>query len=160
MENLGSHSLSSNGAQMRGNAPAKIDAQGRIKIPTAHRKVLDQHYSDEFYITSWDGKKAQIYPMEEWLLVEAKVGQMPKALPQRQRFELITSYYGQAATLDKQGRLPIPAILRSSAEIDGEVVVIGRQNYLEVWNHEKCLAELISAPLSEEDMMVLAERGL
>ena len=32
---------------LRGNSPAKIDAQGRVKIPTAHRKILAEEFGSD-----------------------------------------------------------------------------------------------------------------
>ena len=39
--------------------------------------------------------------------------------------------------MDQQGRILIHPFLRDKAEIDGEVAVLGQQNYLEVWNRAR-----------------------
>jgi DNA-binding transcriptional regulator/RsmH inhibitor MraZ len=53
----------------------------------------------------------------------------------------------------------IPALLREKAAMSGEVVVAGRIDYLEVWNHERFAARLEAEPLSDDDLRALAERG-
>ena len=50
--------------------------------------------------------------------------------------------------------------LRDSALMIGEVDVIGKQDYLEVWNHERFLARLARDPFSDEDARALSEFGI
>jgi len=74
----------------------------------------------------------------------------------------VTSYYGQMAEMDNQGRLLIPQLLRESAKVDGkeaaDVVVFGKMTFLEVANREGFEAEM--KPLSLEDQAALADLGL
>jgi MraZ protein len=145
---------------LRGNSPAKVDAQGRIKIPTSHRKVLEEAYGPEFFVTSLDGRCVLIYPLSEWEQLEAKLLEPPKMQPEKQKFLRNTSYYGQVASMDKQGRIMIQPHLREAASIDGEVAVMGYLNYLEVWDHEKFLQKLESDPYTDEDAAALAGLGI
>ena len=46
-----------------GHAPAKVDDKGRLKIPAEFRKIIEQKFGPECFITSEDGQKALIYPM-------------------------------------------------------------------------------------------------
>ena len=50
----------------RGNNPAKVDDKGRLKIPSAFKALLDAANVTELYITSTDGRKAEIWPLPEW----------------------------------------------------------------------------------------------
>jgi DNA-binding transcriptional regulator/RsmH inhibitor MraZ len=50
--------------------------------------------------------------------------------------------------------------LRESAQTTGEVDVLGQQVYLEVWNHERFLARLLSDPFTDADARALAEFGI
>ena len=54
----------------------------------------------------------------------------------------------------------IPARLRESATIVGEVDVFGQFNYLEVWNHERFVAKLQREPFTDEDARALSDLGL
>ena len=144
----------------RGNSPAKIDSQGRLKIPAAHRSLLEQEYGRELYVTSLTGANVLIYPLREWELIEDKLLEPPKMQPAKMRFVRNTAYYGQLATLDRQGRVVIQAHLREAASVAGEVAVIGYLNYLEVWNHEHFQELLRSRPYSDDDAVALAELGL
>jgi DNA-binding transcriptional regulator/RsmH inhibitor MraZ len=50
--------------------------------------------------------------------------------------------------------------LRDSALMNGEVDVLGQQNYLEVWNHERFVARLISEPFTDDDAKALSGFGI
>ncbi len=144
----------------RGNFPAKMDAQGRIKVPTAHRRTLDD-YGPEVYVTSLDGSSVRIYPLEEWEKIEAKMLEPPKMLPGKVKFLRNTSYYGQLSTRDKQGRISVQPHLRSKAEVEREeVAVIGQLNFLEVWNRGRFESQLETDPFTERDAQALAELGI
>ncbi len=144
---------------LRGNSPAKVDAQGRLKVPTSHRRVLES-YGTEFFVTSRTGRNVQIYPLSEWERIEAKLMEPPRMDPAKLKFLRNTSYYGQVATMDNQGRILIQPHLREAAEINGEVSVMGQVNFLEVWNHAK-LAELVrSEPYTTQDEEALANLGI
>lgn len=144
----------------RGNHPARVDDKGRLKLPAEFKRRVDESYGPQFYITSKDGKRAEIYPIREWELVEAKLAEIPNMNPAKKKFLDVTNYYGQMAELDAQGRLTLPLILRESAKVTAEVVVLGSQTYLEVVNHDDFKAEMVKAPLSMQDMAALAEFGL
>ncbi len=144
----------------RGNFPAKLDAQGRIKIPTAHRKILED-FGAEVYVTSLDGESVRIYPMHEWEKIEAKLLEPPKMLPGKVKFMRNTSYYGQVSSMDKQGRVSVQPHLREKAGVDQEeVAVMGQLNYLEVWNKERFQRLLDTDPYTERDAHSLAELGI
>jgi protein-disulfide isomerase-like protein with CxxC motif len=42
----------------------------------------------------------------------------------------------------------------------GEVDVLGQQNFLEVWNHDRFLARLAGEPYGEHDARALSEFGI
>lgn len=144
----------------RGNHPARVDEKGRLKVPADFKKRVDEIYGPQFFITSKDGKRAEVYPLKEWEAIEAKLAQIPSMNPAKKKFLDVTNYYGQMAEMDAQGRLLIPQLLRETAKVMGEVVVLGTQTFLEVVNHDMFKAELEVAPLTEEDQAALADLGL
>jgi MraZ protein len=144
----------------RGNHPARVDEKGRLKVPADFKRRVDEVYGPQFFITSKDGKRAEVYPLKEWEAIEAKLAQIPSMNPAKKKFLDVTNYYGQMAEMDAQGRLLIPQLLRETAKVMGEVVVLGTQTFLEVVNHDMFKAELDMAPLTEEDQAALADLGL
>ena len=145
---------------LRGNAPAKIDDRGRLKVPSAFRAVIQQEYGRELFVTSLSGESVRIYPMPVWLEVEQRVAKMPSTLPARMKFLDRVNFFGAIAELDEQGRVLIQPRLRESAQMTGEVDVLGQQTFLDVWNHERFIARLSRDPFTDEDGKALADFGI
>jgi MraZ protein len=145
---------------LRGNCPAKIDAKGRLKIPTVFRRHFEDQYGREFFVTSLTGEFARIYPMPIWVEIEKKLAAAPSMTPAVERYTKLVSYYGQSATSDEQGRILIHPLLRQSSGINGAVAVLGMQTFVDVWSQETFLSLLKQQPLSDEDKNVLASLGL
>jgi MraZ protein len=144
----------------RGNAPARIDDKGRLKVPNAFRSLLENKYGRELFLTSVSGEYVRIYPMPVWLEAEDKLGKMPSTHPSRLRFLDRVNYYGQPGEMDTQGRVLIPVRLRESATMIGDVDVLGHVAYLDVWNHDRLLSKLQREPYTDDDARALAEYGI
>jgi MraZ protein len=142
----------------RGNHPTRVDEKGRLKIPADFKRVIDERCGSQFFITSLDGERAQVWPMPEWLKVEEKIAAMTTVSKKKILDRL--NYYGQEAEMDAQGRVLIPQVLRESAKTVGDVVVFGKLNYLEVANHDQFRAKLDAEPMTAEDEAALAALGL
>ena len=145
---------------LRGNSPAKIDDKGRLKVPNGFRAVIQKDYGSELFVTSLTGQSVRIYPMPVWAEIERRLAQMPSTHPARQRYLDRVNYYGQVVEFDQQGRVLILTRLRESALMNGDVDVLGQQNYLEVWNHERFVARLIAEPFSDDDAKALSDFGI
>lgn len=144
---------------LRGNYPATVDGKGRLKIPAAFLAELSE-LGSEFYVTSENGDRAVIYPIKEWNRIEARLEQVPSHNEAKRKFLTRTNYYGQVVTLDKQGRLLIPAVLRESAQMQGEVDVLGYQKHLEVWNHARFVDHLNNSQITADDAKALDDLGI
>jgi MraZ protein len=147
-------------AVLRGNAPAKIDDKGRLKVPNGFRALLQEAHGRQVFVTSLSGDSVRIYPMPVWQGVEQKLAAMPSSHPARLRFLDRVNYFGQVAEIDVQGRVLIHARLRDGAGMTGEVDVFGQYDYLEVWNHERFLAKLQREPFTDDDARALSEFGI
>ncbi|HSM13523.1 MAG TPA: division/cell wall cluster transcriptional repressor MraZ [Thermoanaerobaculia bacterium] len=145
---------------LRGSTIATIDDKGRLKVPTDFRRLLEERYGPEFFVTSVTGEKALVYPLPVWEEVEGRLGQLPATDPVRQRFLERVSYFGAQLKLDGQGRLLMPAILRDRAAMAGEVVVTGQLDHLEIWNRERFEQRLEERPFTDDDFRALSERGI
>ena len=144
----------------RGNAPAKIDEKGRLKVPNVFRSVLESKYGRELFLTSLSGEYVRMFPLPVWLEIERKLGEMPSTHPSKLRYLDRVNYYGQVAELDVQGRVLIPVRLREAATMAGDVDVLGQYSWLDVWNHDRFLTKLQREPYTEEDARALSEFGI
>jgi MraZ protein len=144
----------------RGNHPTRVDDKGRLKVPAEFKRVIDEKYGQQFYITSLDGDVAQVYPFEEWERIEQKLAGLSSFNPTKKKFLERTNYWGQQVEMDGQGRLLIPQLLREAAQIKGEVAVVGYLNYLEVRNLEAYTKKIQQEKFTPEDEKTLDELGI
>jgi len=144
----------------RGNHPTRVDEKGRLKVPAEFKRVIDEKYSTQFYITSVDGKVGEIYPFEEWERIEQKLAGLSNYNPTKKKFLDRVNYWGQQVEMDGQGRLLIPQLLRDAAGIKGEVAVTGNLNRLLVRNLEAYRTEIAEQAFTSDDEKTLDELGI
>lgn len=145
---------------LRGNYTARIDAKGRLKVPTPFRRYIDEKHGVEFYVTSVTGDHVRLYALPEWESIEQRLALLPSMDPARRKFLDRTNYYGQQQTMDAHGRVLIHPLLRKSAGIAGDVVVLGYLTYLEVWELDKFQQRLAVDPYTEADEAAIARLGI
>jgi MraZ protein len=145
---------------LRGSSLAKLDEKGRLKLPAAFRALLEPKFGSEYFVTSLRGDSVRIYPMDVWLRVEERLGRASSLNPSVMRFKNAVNYFGQTSPMDGQGRILIHPLLRDRANVRGEVVVLGQQDFLEVWNRT-AFEELLQAdPLTDTDLGALSDLGI
>jgi MraZ protein len=140
----------------RGNHPAKVDEKGRLKLPAAFKQLVDAQHVTQFYVTSVDGKSAEIWPLPEWEKREEQLAESSTLDDSVRKYLNLTSYYGQQVEMDNQARILMPQILRGTAKLDAEVTVFGMRTYLEVHNREIFEKNLPANELTAEDRKAMA----
>jgi len=146
---------------LRGNHPARIDDKGRLKVPNSFRQIVEAQWGTELFVTSVTGEYVRVYPMGVWLEIERKLAEVPSTHPSKLRFLDRVNFFGQAVSMDRQGRVLVPQLLRESAAMLGEVNVLGQQNHLAVWNLKRLQDRLFKKePFTDEDGRLLAEYGI
>jgi MraZ protein len=144
---------------LRGNALAKVDGKGRLKLPAIFRSVIEPKYGNEFFVTSLRGESTRIYPMDVYARFEERLLQSSSVQPLVTKLRNALNYFGQRAVMDAQGRILIHPLLRDKTRLDGEVAVLGQQDYLEVWNRKDVEESLLNNPLTEDELVELANLG-
>lgn len=145
---------------LMGHSPAKVDEKGRLKIPAEFRKIIEQRYGADCFITSTDGERALVYPMPVWFDFQARLAKVPSTSQAKMKLLERLNYFGQTGTMDTQGRVLVPAVLRNVAGIAEDVVVIGNTDHLIVWNEERIQRRLTENPISAEDWKELELHGV
>jgi MraZ protein len=140
----------------RGNHPAKVDEKGRLKLPAAFKQLLDAQHVTQFYVTSSDGKSAEVWPLPEWEKREEQLAESSTMDDSVKKYLNLTSYYGQQVEVDNQARILLPQILRGTAKLDAEVTVFGMRTYLEVHNRTAFEQDLPANEMTVEDRRALA----
>jgi MraZ protein len=146
-----------------GNPKTKLDDRGRLKMPAEFKSFIERKYGKEFtsfYITSRDGKDAEIYPMPEWQQHLGKIFSMPKSLPARKKLLDRYNLYGDRAEMDPQGRLLIPEELRNAGLVNVEVKVSGEGSFLRVTSLQTLRESVSTNPLTPQEDDTLAGYGV
>ena len=130
--------------------PVRVDNKGRLKVPVSLLATLKE-FGTEFFITSEDGDSVRIYPRRVWTEIEKRLVALGSHNRHRQKLLTRAKYFGQTVVMDDQGRVLIPAVLRETARMKGEVDVLDYENYLEVWNHFRLMNNLKRQPITTQD---------
>jgi len=121
----------------RGRFHYRIDAKGRLSVPSKFREILSSHYTDErLIITNFD-QCLWAYPLLEWQELEKKVSNLPQFLDEVISLQRVFISAATECPVDKQGRILIPSSLREYAAIDNDVVIVGMTKRIEIWAKER-----------------------
>lgn len=109
-----------------------VDGKGRIIVPSKYREELGEN----FVVTKGFDDCLNLYPMKAWEAFAAKLGSLPTNKKGRdlQRFFLANA---SEVELDKQGRALIPGNLREWAGISKNVIFVGMNKNVEIWDKDK-----------------------
>ncbi len=150
----------------RGAQSGSVDAKGRLKTPALVRRRLRERYeSGEVFITSLDGVTVNIFPIREWEAVEARLADKSTADNQaadgaaKNKILFQANRYGAENTLDNQGRFLVPAVLRDSAGMRGEVKIQWQSNHMVVLSAANYEAAAAVNKLSADEMGRAADYG-
>ncbi len=115
-----------------------VDTKGRIIIPAPFREIISTNYSTKLYITNAPVDQCiRIYPLEEWSKLQDKVRTKPSSDKYIKFFMRRVIGSAVEIDLDRQGRILIPAALRENAKINGNVVIVGQTERLELWDRDE-----------------------
>lgn len=118
-----------------GDYGCKVDAKGRVTLPSAFKRQLKDSVQEGFVLKSDVFEKCLIlYPMKEWerqnQIIRAKTNPYNK-----EHAKFLRMFYSGTAELilDASGRVLIPKKLLDYAGIDGEAVMAGQFGKIEIW---------------------------
>ena len=113
-----------------GTHTPKLDEKGRIFLPAKFRDGL----ADGLVITRGQDRCLAIWPVADFVEQTQQLRNAPSSSKQVRDYQRMLASGASDETLDKQGRLTIPAPLRAYAGLDKDVVVVGAINRVEVWD--------------------------
>ncbi len=132
-----------------------VDVKGRIIMPSK----LRENIGEKFIVTKGLDKCLFAYSKSEWANFEEKLKTLPLTNKNARDFVRFFLSGAVECEIDRQGRFLVPANLRTYANIDKEIVIIGVGTRLEIWNKsswtEYSSEENISADEIAENMTML-----
>jgi MraZ protein len=123
-------------AKFRGRFDFSIDQKGRINVPSKFRKLLSPAAEETFVVCRAPDGCLWAYPKDEWEKFEDSLEKMPLSR-EVNRFQRTLQNTVSDSTLDKQGRVSLTPLQMKIAGINKDVSIVGRGNYLEIWDTQK-----------------------
>ncbi len=125
----------------RGRAHIKLDLKGRLSFPSAFRAALNSAKSDakSLVVTGSLYKRLpclDLFLPADWTKLENKIARHPALKPEVQVFQRFYLSSGEACDLDAQLRLLLPQHLREYAKLEGDIVLVGMGNKIEIWSEK------------------------
>lgn len=120
---------------LRGFTELSLDTKGRLAIPSRYREHLVKDFGGQLIVTSYRAILF-LYPLPKWEEVERKLVNLPNLDESVNDFIELLTTYATECVLDNQGRILIPQILREKANLEKQVVLIGRLNKFEIWDDQ------------------------
>ena len=139
-----------------GTYECKVDAKGRLMVPSALKKQLSPMLQDGFVI-----KRAvfqdclELYPMEQWNGLMAKMNRLNRFKKKNNDFIRRFTAGVKTVEVDTNGRLLIPKDLVAFAGIQKEIVLSSAINIVEIWDKDKYENSIENS--SDDDFADLAE---
>jgi MraZ protein len=120
-----------------GEFECKLDAKGRLKLPSAILKQLGDNENHRFTINRGFEKHLMLYPNDVWEMKTKEINQLN--IYNTQQRQAIRYFYRGATELemDSAERINLPGSLMEYAGIDKDVVLFAYQNQIEIWSRDK-----------------------
>jgi transcriptional regulator MraZ len=127
----------------------QLDKKGRLIIPSRYRAKL----TEKAILTRGLDQNLVIYPAETWQNVTQQLNQMPITHSTARALRRLLFSGAAQLTLDKQGRIIIPIYLRQYASLSDEVLLVGMETFIEIWEPQLWHSALdaVSSVLAEAD---------
>src|SRR6266404_5993094 len=122
-----------------------------MSAPNASWKQIEEAFGADMFVTSLHGREVLLYPLPIWRALEEKLAALPAIHRAKTKFLERVNYFGQDATLDSQGRVLIPQILRDAAKLPPDVVVTGNIDHLVVSDRGALASKLAGEDFTDED---------
>jgi MraZ protein len=120
---------------LAGEYKSMLDDKGRLSLPSRLRGALSG--TIQMLTKGLDGC-LWLYPLEEWNLLKQKVMDSSSVFNSDSR-NLRRHLIGpaQEVEIDKAGRIAIPQTLREHADLSRDCIVLGQDDYVEIWNADR-----------------------
>ncbi len=128
-----------------------IDGKGRLTVPAKFRAAL----AAGMVVTRGLDRCLFVFPATQWERRSKAMAKMPLTQRDARAFSRFVFSGAMDVVPDKQGRVLLPAYLREYAGVDGDAIIIGLHDRLEIWNPDRWRDVKLEA---EENMELIAEK--
>ena len=110
-----------------------LDDKGRLTLPARWREDL----GDEVVITRGLDPCLFVFPKSKFEIIAREYDQLGLGKSDARALSRFLFAKATSDALDRQGRIIIPQSLREFAGINGEAVMAGANNRIEIWNVQR-----------------------
>lgn len=121
----------------RGHFEHAIDDKGRVAVPIQFRQALAGLQDERLVVTKFRLRKRRcldVYPLSAWRRLEDILLSRDRFDPQLVVFRNVYVSGATECSLDAQGRILIPQLLRRYAELEHAVMITGDVDKFRMWN--------------------------
>ncbi|HDZ10424.1 division/cell wall cluster transcriptional repressor MraZ [Pseudohongiella sp.] len=121
----------------RGVNTINLDAKGRMAMPARYRDLLTEKYGGRLVATvDFTGRCLLLYPIDEWEVIQQKVESLSSFDEASRRVQRMLIGHAHDLEMDGSGRLLLPQILRTRAQLDKHLALVGQGMKFEIWSEE------------------------
>lgn len=131
----------------RGRSEHTLDGKGRLNIPTRFREVLRRQYDERLMVVPWNNC-LKAYPLPQWEEVEMTLLATGKKQPDMVKMVRFMLGGVVECSLDKNGRILLPAKVRDDCRLEKDILVSGMITYFEIW--DKLTWEKVNQPTGDD----------
>ncbi|MEE1883897.1 division/cell wall cluster transcriptional repressor MraZ [Pedobacter flavus] len=122
--------------QLLGEFDCKLDAKGRMMVPSNLKKQLPGAEQDGLVVNRGFEKHLVIYPRKVWEEIVAELSKLNQYEKKTREFIRFFTRGATELTLDASGRVLLPKSLLEFAGIKSDVVLACQFDKIEVWARE------------------------
>ncbi len=119
-----------------GTYECKVDAKGRLMLPTSLKKQLGSLEEGFVLKRSVFQPCLELFPMSEWNKMMLKINKLNRFVKKNNDFIRRFTAGVKMVEIDATGRLLIPKDLVVFAKIDKEIVLNSAINIIEIWDKD------------------------
>ncbi len=140
-----------------GEYECKLDAKGRLVLPSRLKASLPESSSTELYLVKGFEPCLLLYPLVEYKKIFSRIAGLNEFNVEYRRLQRNFFRGSASVELDNAGRFLIPKFMLTHASLERECVLVGMGNRMEIWNPDKYEDYLIKDP---QELSALAEKYL
>lgn len=121
-----------------GQTTVTLDERGRFPLPSKFRSAIDLTgqllISESAVLTKGLDGCLALYPEAEWQELQHRLSGIPFTTKESRSFTRRLYSLAESVDLDKAGRILVPSRLIAEAKLRKEILVIGVNRWLEIWD--------------------------
>ena len=137
-----------------GEYECKIDAKGRLLVPSGLRKQFSPEAEGKLFVKRGIENCLELYQKHDWETVSEKVSSLNQFVKKNRVFARKFISGATQLELDSVGRINLPKILLDYAGVKKTLILFAYGNKIEIWDKAVYDAEL---DMSDDDFAGLAE---